>query len=94
MKKLFFFIILPVLISCTKFCINCKYFIPKESIFLTPAYNSAFAKCGFYPNKITDNEFLITGSISKSQKDEFYYCSTARKFEHLCGESGKHFINQ
>jgi hypothetical protein len=60
---------------------------------LFPLYNSPFAKCGFYPEKIVDDEFLVTG-ISKSIKVDFYYCSTARKYEHMCGVTGKHFIKK
>lgn len=93
MKFLFVLLLIPVLSSCTKFCVNCKYFIPKQSIFLFPDYNSPFGKCGFYPDKIINNDFLVTGK-PKSVKVDYYYCSTARSYDHMCGDVGKHFVKK
>jgi hypothetical protein len=38
--------------------------------------------------KDNDNYF-VTGK--KENKTEYYYCSTARNFDHLCGEEGKFY---
>jgi len=60
---------------------NCKYF--KRDLF-SP---SRFAKCKKF--LIVDNnvDFLIDGKKIELP-ETMYYCSTARKFDHLCGEEG------
>jgi hypothetical protein len=64
-----------------KLCMNCKHF--KSDIF-TP---SRFGKCKKYLT-IDDNvDYLINGK-KKEKTENMHYCSTARKFDHLCGEEG------
>ena len=64
------------------FCKNCKYFIQQHGI------PESFGKCGLFPT-IEQNFFLITGIAE--EKHDFYYCSTARSVETMCGEKGKHY---
>ena len=62
-------------------CINCKHF--KKGIF-TP---SMFSKCNKFVRTDNNVKHLIDGK-SQKEKSENIYCSTARMFEHLCGENG------
>ena len=64
-----------------RFCINCKHFIPDK---YNPL-NSSLGKCGAFP--IDNTNYLIDGS-EKTLKHVYYYCSTARNFNHLCGKNG------
>jgi len=61
------------------FCKNCKHFIKNGAI--------QYGKCGFFPIKVKDN-YLVTGI--KSEND-YFYCSTAREFDRMCGYEGKHY---
>ena len=64
----------------TKFCINCKYFIPGQ--------NSN--KCAYFKNTGEDDMFLITGvSIDKQIS-----CDIARKMYSLCGPHARYYRNK
>jgi hypothetical protein len=78
MKSTRLFLIVPIF--SLKLCINCKHY--KKDIF-TP---SKYAQCKKY--LIVDNNVdrLIDGK--KTEEKKMLYCSTARKFDHLCGEEG------
>ena len=65
-----------------KLCINCKYFF-KDSIL----DNNRFGKCIFFPTTKVDSNFYVTGD-EKYIKKEYYYCSTARNSDILCGNDG------
>jgi len=67
-----------------KFCKNCKFFV-KENIF-TP---DNLGKCSAFVYEEQDN-FLVDG-INKKKISSYYYCSTARNSEHMCGVEGKKF---
>jgi hypothetical protein len=43
-----------------------------------------------FTHEITDN-YLITGE-KKSEEAKYHFCSTARKFDHMCGERGKRYV--
>jgi hypothetical protein len=60
---------------------NCKYF--NRDVF-TP---SRFAKCKKFLMKDNNVDHLIDGKRKEETKN-MYYCSTARKFDILCGEEG------
>lgn len=62
------------------FCRNCKFFIQQKG---SP---ESFGKCGLFP-RIEEDYFLVTGVMETNT--DFYYCSTVRKFENMCGEKGK-----
>jgi hypothetical protein len=64
----------------TKICINCKYFISDNR-------NGIFGKCSFFPTSEGKLNLLVTGV----NKDEYYYCSTARDSNDMCGEEGKYY---
>jgi len=67
-----------------KFCINCKFSL-KEN-FLTP---DMFCKCSKF-SYLEDDYFFVNGR-GRPQKTKYHYCSTARKFDHMCGEEGKKY---
>ena len=85
-----FFILLAsmIIMSCNslkpKLCINCKYYNNLDN-----SSESIFGKCNFFSEKVSGKNYLITSE----KKDTIYktYCSTARSFEHLCGEEGKYY---
>ena len=63
-----------------KLCINCKYFISDNA-------NNEFSKCSFLPTHEGKINFLVAGI----NQDKYYYCSTARDSNNMCGEDGKHY---
>jgi hypothetical protein len=67
-----------------KLCVNCKFFM-KES-FLTLDTYSKCTKFSF----IEHDDFFVDG-IKRPETKRYYYCSTARNFDHMCGIEGKKF---
>jgi len=86
-----------------KLCINCRYFMYEreedENTMLE------YGKCLYFerepritPEKKARMEnnlinYLVTGIKKKEpkKKTEWYYCSTARSFENMCGIEGKKY---
>lgn len=67
-----------------KLCIDCKFYTKN---FFT---SSEFGKCSLFPTEKENDYFLVNGN--KNNDDvEYHYCSTARKFERMCGEKGKFY---
>ena len=64
-----------------KLCINCKYFI-------TDYNKDIFGKCSLFPIKEEAINHLING-IQKEEEKEYYYCSTSRRSDNMCGIEGK-----
>ncbi len=64
-----------------KLCINCKYFLREN-------FNSKFSKCSFFLKKEGKINFLVNGIINK---DEYFFCSTVRDTDNMCGEEGKFY---
>jgi len=65
-------------------CINCKHF---KKHFLN---KNEFGKCSFFLREKENDEYFVTGKLQN--KTDYYYCSVARNYEHLCGEEGKFFM--
>ena len=63
-----------------KLCITCKHFIH--------ARNNRYSRCRQFPILVDTMEDLISG-YSQQQYTDYNYCSTARKFDFMCGENGK-----
>ena len=81
-----YFLVLLVALSATaeKFCINCKHFKPTLS-------HPVFAKCKAFPKEVDNKiDYLVLGRPKK----EYYYCSTARQDEDMCGPDGKCYENR
>lgn len=66
-----------------KFCIDCKFY--KKDFFTS----SEFGKCVLFPYGAHDDYFLVNRKMDKNI--EYYYCSTSRKSENMCGKEGKFF---
>ena len=79
LMKFLFLLITPIF---SLKCSNCKHFvIGKPDIFV-------FGKCNLFPKK--DYVDYLPGDKKRKyrKEDMYYYCSTARKFDSLCGEDG------
>ena len=85
--KLNFIIILSIILSAIAFnenkpnyCFKCKFFIDSN-------------KCSLFPiikyNDGIINNFFINHSKKKIIIKDFRYCIIARKYDTMCGESGK-----
>jgi len=81
-------ILLSTSLKNQKLCINCKYFIPDRSWFST---TQEFAKCSNFIKKYDDVNHLITGKVVV-QKNEYFYCSTARTSDSMCGIDGNNYV--
>jgi hypothetical protein len=66
-----------------KFCKDCKFF--KKDFFIETKYGH----CSFFPNEPTDN-YLVDGYKDESPTS-YYYCSTARSSDRMCGKEGKYY---
>ena len=89
----FFYIVLSGLSLKTnpKFCINCKFAINNiDKYNILGDEELQFIKCYLFPinKELNDSNFLVTGVNSISEPD-YNYCSTSRKFTHMCGKEGK-----
>lgn len=67
-----------------KLCKNCKFFV-KDNFFTSNQYG----RCSAFVYENQDN-FLVDG-IHKKKITNFFYCSTARKYDDMCGVEGKKF---
>ena len=67
-----------------KNCANCKFAIKQNPLFLN---DMSFSKCALF-SVYRDSSFS-----KKEKRDEilYYYCSTARTHETMCGQEGKYF---
>ena len=66
-------------------CINCKFF---RKPFMN---DNKYGQCSLFPEKERDIDYFVTG-IEKDMS--FYYCSTARNYDHMCGKEGKKYVNK
>jgi len=82
MFLLILFSLFHLINSQEKFCINCRHF---KGDYLS---SNKFGKCKLFPEK-EDNqiEYLVSGK----PHSRYYYCSTARKFDNMCGLEGKYY---
>ena len=67
-----------------KLCIDCKFYTKH---FFT---RSEFGKCTLFTRENTTNSYLVNGNNDNSI-EEYHYCSTARKFDDMCGKEGKYY---
>jgi len=77
-----YFLIFLYYTASPKFCLHCTHFIPDE-------LGNHFGTCKFFPIQYKDSSFLVTG---EKQEIKYNYCSTARKFDHMCGDYAKHYF--
>ena len=64
-----------------KFCKNCKFF--KKDFFT----ETKFGRCSRFPLQQTDN-YLVDG-YKVTSPTSYYYCSTARSYDRMCGPEGR-----
>ena len=69
-----------------KFCKDCKFF--KKDFFT----ETKFGHCSRFPFQQTDN-YLVDGYKDESPIN-YYYCSTARSSDHMCGPEGKYYSSR
>ena len=84
MKWLFatFFVLTHALTP--KLCIHCKHFVVNREVGIE------FGKCNAFPKRTyIDTNYLVTGKTI--YKEDYWYCSTARQHENLCGTDGKQY---
>jgi hypothetical protein len=95
MNSFFIFLFIAVLPSISsllqpnepKICKNCKFFV-KAGILTS----DKFGKCLVFPYRGEQDHFLVDGIHEKKIATyHYHYCSTARAYDHLCGEKGKKF---
>ena len=65
-------------------CVNCKFF--KHDPFVMNKYG----KCVQFP-KENDNLYFLVNGHKDSNVQNYYYCSTARSIDSMCGPEGKLF---
>ena len=83
---IFYSIILPIISlkqNKPNLCINCKYFINDNG-------NGKFGKCSLFPKQNVNNNYLVNG-INDINENEYFYCSTSRDTNSMCGEEGKYY---
>jgi hypothetical protein len=71
-----------------KLCINCKFYTKDFFTF------SEFGKCSSFPIEKKNDFFLVNGNGNNDNDNkeyEYHYCSTARKFDHMCGQQAKFY---
>ena len=62
-----------------KLCINCKHF--SKTVF----DQNKFGKCKLFLRETNRNDYLVDGS---KPEFEYFYCSTARSSDDMCGTDG------
>ena len=85
-----FFILIICLFTVDSFepviCINCKHFT--KDFFNSNTYG----KCKMFPRETNSNYYLVDGK-SNPQID-YFYCSTSRYSEDMCGKKGQFFVKK
>lgn len=67
-----------------KICKNCKFF---KKDFIT---DTKFGHCSRFPTEPINNYYLVDGFKDESPTS-YYFCSTARSSDHMCGKEGKYY---
>ena len=69
-----------------KICIDCKFYIKQNNFFIS----NEFGKCSLFPYECENDYYLVNG-LNNEKDEEYYHCSTARKYEDMCGREGKFY---
>lgn len=64
-----------------KICADCKFI--RRSFF-----GNKYAQCSQLPYTETNSDYLVVGG-DQYYSNRYYFCSTARDYDDLCGKSGK-----
>ena len=92
MNKFFIFLLacfssgfsVPMIPTEPKLCKNCKFFV-KESIFTS----NKFGQCTLF--NYEETKYFLVDGIPEKKLENYYYCSTARNSDRMCGVEGKKF---
>ena len=68
-------------------CVNCKHF--KKDFWS----EKKFGKCALFPRENNSKNYLVDGNHD-IQNNDYFYCSTARGFDSMCGEKGTFFVKK
>lgn len=79
LSALFLFGCIPIISK--KLCINCKYYI--HGVNKIGDNRLEIGKCKLFP--------IIESLDNKFQKNNYFYCSTAREDKNMCGEDGLYY---
>jgi hypothetical protein len=71
-----------------KLCVNCIFFTKD---FLS---KNRYGKCSFFLVDNSDNNYHLVDGSTKVDPPTYHYCSTARKYENMCGEEGLLYIQR
>lgn len=72
-----------------KLCIDCKHF--KKDFFST----NKFGKCSLFPiDDYEYNKYYFVDGYQNEKKQNYYFCSTVRHFDSMCGNEGKLFVKR
>lgn len=66
----------------SKLCIHCKHFK------IDSLSGPEFSRCNALPMPHSNSLYFVTGKLNLK---DYWYCSTARSSDTLCGNSGKLF---
>jgi hypothetical protein len=55
--------------------------------------DTKYGKCSLFTKTERNVNYLVTG-IDDTSLDDYYYCSTARTCDTMCGEEGKEYIKK
>ena len=83
MFLLILFSLFQLINSQEKFCVNCRHF---KGNFLS---GNKFGKCKLFP--IIDKDNQVDYLVSGTPYSRYYYCSTAREYDNMCGLEGKYY---
>ena len=81
--KLALLMAMPAFSFKVPLCIHCKHY---KNTFLQ---DTKFGTCTLFPIIKRDDSYFVNGV--KSKNNVYYYCSTARGSERMCGEEAKYF---
>jgi hypothetical protein len=92
MKYILPFILLTEVVSLNppikpNLCVNCKFFTKD---FFTM---NKFGKCALFPkeDQEDDNRYFLVDGTKTANKQEYNFCSIARRYERMCGQEGKFY---
>ena len=92
MKYILPFMLLTEIVSLNppikpNLCVNCKFFTKD---FFTM---NKFGKCALFPkeDQEDDNRYFLVDGTKTNNKQEYNFCSIARKYERMCGQEGKFY---
>ena len=93
MKLILLFMCLTEIFSSTpikpKICCDCKFFKPNFLI------GNKYGKCSLFPKEEEDdNRYYLVDGIKKNSNSDYFFCSTARNQEKMCGSEGKLYVKK